>query len=137
MKQRHKITVAALVVAAAIVFLLMSGFSGNTGYQMSLSEIAAQGKAISGRYLLTEGNLVKGTVRFDSRKIELRFTVTDGKTAMPVVYHGVVPDNLDYPGAQIILKGKYDAASATFLASEVQTRCPSKYEAADEKQEVE
>lgn len=132
MKQSQKITIGVLVVVAAIGFLLMSGFSGNTGYQMSLTQIKAKGTSLSGQYLLAEGSLVKGTVRFDSKKIELSFVVTDGKTRIPVLYHGVAPDNLDYPEAQIILKGKYDALSGTFVASEVQTRCPSKYEAADQ-----
>lgn len=131
MKKGQKIALAAVVLVAAMTFLLVWGFRGNTGYQLNISEILRQGKALDGRYLLVEGSLVKGTVQFDSRKIELRFTVTDGKSRMPVVYQGVAPDNLDYPEAQIILKGKYDASSAVFQASEVQTRCPSKYEAAD------
>lgn len=131
MRKSRRITFGALVVVAAIASLFALGFRGNTGYQMAISDIVRQGESLGDRYLLVEGRYVEGTAQFDSQAVELRFTVTDGETRMPVLYHGVEPDNLDYPDAEIILKGKYDASAGLFFASEVQTRCPSKYEAAD------
>ncbi|KKM11284.1 hypothetical protein SY88_09460 [Clostridiales bacterium PH28_bin88] len=136
MKQSHKITIGVIVVVAAIGFLFISGFGGNTGYQKTITEILTEGPQLEGRYLLVEGSLVPGTLKWDGQKIELSFAVTDGQSKMPVVYNDVAPDNMDNPEAQIILKGKYNANSGTFLADKVETRCPSKYEALEEEQAI-
>ncbi len=131
MKQSQKITIGVLIIVAALASLMVFGFGGNTGYQMTITEILAKGPELEGKYLLVEGAMVPGSVQWDGRKIELRFTVTDGENQMPVLYNDVAPDNFEYPDTQIILKGKYDAVSNTFLADKVETRCPSTYEAVE------
>lgn len=136
MKQRHKITIGIIVVVAAIGFLFIAGFGGNTGYQLTVTEILSQGSQLESRYLLAEGSLVPGTLKWDGRVNKLEFTVTDGQSQMPVVYYDIAPDNMDNPEAKIILKGKYQAQSSVFLADKVETRCPSKYEALEEEQAI-
>ena len=46
---------------------------------------------------------------------------------MKVYFHGAVPDTFK-EGAEVILKGSYDATETVFRASQMTTKCPSKYE---------
>lgn len=130
MKQSHKILIGTLVIVAAVGYLIISGFKGNTGYQKTITELVTGNQDLKGQYLLVEGTLVPSSDQWDGEKIELRFEVTDGQNTMPVVYNGVKPDNFDYPDAQLILEGYYE--DGIFKAESVVTRCPSKYESAEE-----
>lgn len=133
MKSRAKVAIGVLVVAVAIAYLMITGFS--TAYQqMSVSQILAQGDALDGKYLLTEGNLLQDTVQWDSTKIELRFSLEDfaePAKQLPVVYNGVRPESFS-DGTQALVKGYYDTQAGVFRAEDLQTKCPSKYEAAVE-----
>ncbi|MDN5348062.1 MAG: cytochrome c-type biosis protein CcmE [Clostridia bacterium] len=132
MKLNRKVALSALLVVVAIAYLIISGFSGNTGRQYSVGEIVRQADALEGQPLTTEGKVVAGSIRWDREALELRFTLTDGQERLEVRYPGVPPDNLDYPGVQVIVKGRYDAAGHFLAVDSVQTRCPSKYEALEE-----
>ncbi|MHB1125817.1 MAG: cytochrome c maturation protein CcmE [Bacillota bacterium] len=133
MKQKQKITIGILVVVAAVAYLIISGFNGNTGYQKTIAQVADSGSSLDGAYVLVEGGkLVGSSVNFDSKNIVLTFKVTDGTKEMPVIYNGIAPDNFE-DEADVILKGSYDSEKGVFKADTVETRCPSKYEAAEEK----
>ncbi|MEW6663420.1 MAG: cytochrome c maturation protein CcmE [Bacillota bacterium] len=131
MKQRHKIIIGLLVIIMAMGAMIAVSIGSTAGYQLRISEVLAKGEELKGRYLLVEGYLLPETVNWDGKKIELRFFVTDGESKMQVVFNDVPPDNLTVPDTQIILKGKYDSGAGVFLADKVETRCPSKYEAAE------
>ncbi|WP_227762956.1 cytochrome c maturation protein CcmE [Zhaonella formicivorans] len=132
MQKKHKISIGVLVIAVAIGFLIVTGFGGNSGYQVTLADLINKGAELEGKYILAEGKLVPESKQWDGGKIELKFEVTDGQVKVPVVYNDVAPDNFDYPEAELILKGKWNAAEGVFYADKVETRCPSKYEAAEE-----
>jgi len=130
-KQRHKMIIGFLVIILAMAAMITVSIGSAAGYQLTVSEVLAKGKELKGSYLLVEAYLIPETVNWDNRKIELRFFVTDGAGKMQVVFNDVPPDNLTVPDTQIILRGKYDAGAQIFLADKVQTRCPSRYEAAE------
>ncbi|GAW92156.1 cytochrome c maturation protein CcmE [Calderihabitans maritimus] len=132
MTKGKKMTIGILIVVLAVGYLIVSGFSLNSGYQVTISELLENPEAYEGKYIVTEGKLDQSSVQWDSQKIELRFKVFQEDTTMPVVYNGVMPDNFDYPEADIILQGYYNSKSGIFEAEKVSTRCPSKYEAAEE-----
>ncbi len=60
--------------------------------------------------------------------MDVRFNVTDGQAAIPVEYHGVVPDTF-VDGADVVVEGGL-RQDGTFVASNLLAKCPSKYEAA-------
>jgi cytochrome c-type biogenesis protein CcmE len=71
------------------------------------------------------GGLVqKGSVDHEKNG-EVRFTVTDGRSGVPVVYKGVLPD-LFREGQGVIAVGALDA-SGTFDATEVLAKHDEKY----------
>ncbi|HHX51280.1 MAG TPA: cytochrome c maturation protein CcmE [Clostridia bacterium] len=131
MKKKHKMTVGVLLIVGAIAYLLISGFGGNTGVQVTLSDLVGKGETFDGKYLLAEGSVVPDSIHWDGKKVELRFEITDGTVKVPVIYHDVPPDNMDHPDTEVILRGYYDNEQGVFQAEKVETRCPSKYEAAE------
>lgn len=132
MSKKFKMSMGILVIIGAIAYLMISGFSGNAGFQVSISDLVQKGNEYDNQYLLVEGKVMPETIQWNGAAIELRFTVTDGVHELPVIYYDVAPDNLDYDdGAEAILRGEYDSASGVFVADKVETRCPSKYEAAE------
>lgn len=131
MKSRQKVAIGVVVVAAAVAYLMITGFS-TASQQVSIREMLALGPALEGQYLLTEGTLLQDTVQWDSRKIELRFSLADFEEPdklLPVVYQGIKPDNFS-EGTQVVVEGYYDPQTGVFKAEKLQTKCPSKYEVA-------
>lgn len=132
MSKKFKMSLGVLIIVVAMGYLMVSGFSGSSGFQVSISDLIQNGDSYADEYLLVEGKVLRETIQWNGEKIELRFTVTDGENQLPVFYNDVAPDNLDYEeGAEAILKGKYDSVSGVFIADKVETRCPSKYEPAE------
>ena len=79
------------------------------------------------------GRVVPGSVRYDQRTLDLRFTLVDiasGRTSFPVLYNGPLPDTFE-EGRDVVVEGKMNAAG-TFEATTVLTKCGSRYEAVDE-----
>ena len=133
MSKKFKMSMGIVVIIGAIAYLMISGFSGNSGFQVTINDLVQKGSDYDNEYLLVEGKVLRETIQWNGEKIELRFSVTDGVHVLPVIYYDVAPDNLDYEdGAEAILRGQFDSASGVFIADKVETRCPSKYEAAEE-----
>jgi len=132
-KQTTKIFIGALIIVAAVGYLMFTGFASFSGYQVDIGELVMGKQDYNGEYLLVPGKLIGDSVKFDGKNIQLTFTLRDmkeGKYELPVVYNDVKPDNFD-DGAEVILEGYYDKKANVFKAEKVTTKCPSKYEAAD------
>ena len=71
-----------------------------------------------------KGNVVPGTIEKD--ELVLRFEMSDGVTAVPVTYKGIVPDTFGENG-EVVVEGTL--ASGNFEADFLMAKCPSKYEA--------
>jgi cytochrome c-type biogenesis protein CcmE len=115
--------VVALSVAALLaVFLLYTAVAGGSTPQLKPSELATHtGKAA------VVGKVV-GPIRGDAHSAAgLRFALRDidGKSAaVPVVFHGSRPD-LFKTGRDVVAEGQL--RGHTFMATGLQTKCPSKY----------
>lgn len=133
MRSKQKVAIGVAVIAVAIAYLMITGFS--TAYQQQeIREIVARGEAFEGQRLLTEGNLLPDTIAWDSQKIELRFSLADFQEPdkeLQVVYSGTEPDNFS-EGTQVVVEGYYDSQEGVFRAETLQTKCPSKYEVVTE-----
>lgn len=133
MRSKQKVAIGVAVIAVAIAYLMITGFS--TAYQQQeIREIVARGEAFEGQRLLTEGNLLPDTISWDSQKIELRFSLADFQEPdkeLQVVYSGTEPDNF-CEGTQVVVEGYYDSQEGVFRAETLQTKCPSKYEVVTE-----
>jgi cytochrome c-type biogenesis protein CcmE len=74
------------------------------------------------------GKVEAGSILRETGGMDVRFNVTDGKAALPVAYHGVVPATF-VDGADVVVEGGL-RPDGIFEASNLLAKCPSKYEAA-------
>ena len=124
-KQKRRLAfVAALVVAGgAGAALIVNALKDNVLYFRSPTDVA--GHAVSAGVAFRLGGLVeKGSVQHGSGA-DVRFTVSDGKAAVPVAYNGVLPA-LFREGQGVVTLGALDS-SGTFQATEVLAKHDEKY----------
>ena len=77
--------------------------------------------------------MLPGSVQFDQRTLDLRFTIVDietGRTSFPVHYQGPLPDTFE-EGVDVVVEGRFTEAGV-FEASTLLTKCGSRYEAGAE-----
>lgn len=110
--------VAAIGGLAAWAFLS----PGALAYYKTPTEIA-QGGSFVDDTVRVGGRLVAGSLRRDGSLV--RFTVTDGKSSVPVVFDGEVPDTLK-EGTDAIAEGTI-ASDGSMRATRVQAKCSSKF----------
>jgi cytochrome c-type biogenesis protein CcmE len=107
------------VLAGGIVWQL----GQNTMYFRSPSDVA-QGQVGKGVAFRLGGLVADGSVHHGAGA-DVRFTVTDGKGAVPVDYHGVLPA-LFREGQGVVVLGSINEGG-TFAATEVLAKHDEKY----------
>ena len=117
-----KIIVASIVIVAAIIFGAVSFVETNVEYTTFKSAMT------SGKKVQVKGEWIKDKESmFDASKTQFIFYLKDdvGQTEK-IVFEGAKPNNFELANA-VVVKGKYQ--DGYFHASEILTKCPSKYEA--------
>ena len=117
-----KIIIAVVVIIAALIFGAVSFVETNVEYT-DLQHAAATGKKVQVR-----GEWVKSkNAAFDASQRQFVFYMTDDNgQEVKVLLDGAKPNNFELAKA-IVVKGRY--RDGCFHASDVLTKCPSKYEA--------
>jgi cytochrome c-type biogenesis protein CcmE len=123
--KKKKFLIGGIVIIIAIVFLAVTGFMKSSSYYYTVSEVIAQGNAAYGHNLRVNGTVAADSVENDVAAMTLKFTVTEGDSQLPVVFHGAAPDNFK-ADADVVIEGKMDT-SGVFQADSILTKCPSKY----------
>jgi len=116
-----KIAIGGIIIIAAVIFGALSFVESNVEY-MDFSKAMTIKKKVQ----------VKGTwtkekeSSFDAAKGQFTFYMKDDSGLdQKVVFSGAKPNNFEIADA-IVVKGRYD--EGTFHATEILTKCPSKYE---------
>jgi cytochrome c-type biogenesis protein CcmE len=126
-----RLLVVLLVMAGGIVALVMTSFKDAAVYSKNVDQVIAEGRALGGRQLRVEGNLVHGSLTRREQPCEYRFTIQGKDAKLPVSYAKcIVPDTFrDVPGMDVgvTVEGKLTSAGQ-FEATQVLAKCPSKYE---------
>jgi cytochrome c-type biogenesis protein CcmE len=123
-KKRRLAFAAALVAAGGIgAWALTWALGENTMYFKSPTEVAAN--AVQPGIPFRIGGLVADKSVRQGRGAEVHFTVTDGKGAVPVEFHGVLPA-LFREGQGVVAVGALNG-SGTFVATEVLAKHDEKY----------
>lgn len=153
MVNRGKFIAGGLLIVAAIVYLIASNSSASAEYFVTVDEMMASGTAMQDKQLRVSGAVLGDTIQYDSKTLELRFTVANvpgdnadieaqgglaavlhqavndpDRTRMVVVYNGAKPDLLKNE-AQAIMTGRL-GSDGVFYAEELLLKCPTKYEEA-------
>jgi cytochrome c-type biogenesis protein CcmE len=131
MKKNTMVSIGGVIIAGAIVFLLMAATPGSSGVEITLKELNENQQKYEDNYVTVEGLLIEESVEWNADKIELQFDVKDADgNKLHVTHNGVKPDNFT-EGVIVILQGNPAKEQGEFIAEDVKTRCPSKYEGQD------
>lgn len=106
--KKRGILVAVLVIAGAFVYLLYGGLDKNVVYFLTPQELAAKGTSGMDVPVRLGGQVKAGSVKWDEASRDLRFTVTDGKSDIPVHSTGV-PPQMFRDGMGVVVEGRYHA----------------------------
>lgn len=131
MKRNVRIFGAFSLVILAMLYLISSGFNEETMvYYSTVKELKLKGEDAFGQGFRVSGIVVPGSIEKAIDKIEVRFVIEEEGERLSVIYNGVLPDTFK-EGAEVLIEGKYQPDNI-FYATNVFTKCASKYEAADE-----
>lgn len=117
-------------IVAALVFVVVAIFSFNSN-TVDYADFPTAQK--SGKTVQIIGSWVKETpTSYNPSKNTFEFVAKDEKqNKAKVIFHGSKPQNFDI-APMVVIKGRFE--NENFIASEVLTKCPSKYEGKMEKQ---
>ncbi len=136
MKKQSRFVAGALVLVGVVGYLAVTGMKDSMTYYYTPDELAAKVTADPSVRALgakVGGRVVPGSVRYDPRTLDLRFTLVDiasGRTTYPVHHNGPLPDTFQ-EGRDVVVEGRLTEAG-TFEATTVLTKCGSRYEAVEE-----
>ncbi|HEX6540353.1 MAG TPA: cytochrome c maturation protein CcmE [Ktedonobacterales bacterium] len=123
---RWSFVIAGLLIAGAVLYLVLANTRASAEYYMTMGELR-QCTTCSSQAVRVAGQVATGTIQRDNKTQVLRFTMTDGKLSMPVVYGGIVPDAFK-PGLTVVVEGHIQ--DGTFQAKTLLAKCPSKFQSA-------
>ena len=121
--QRLVLVSAALVAILVAVLLAMWGLRNQASFFYTPADIVA-GKAADGQAVRLGGMVEKGSIRHEPDGVTIRFVVTDGKAATPVIFRGIVPD-LFKEGSGVVAEGRM--RSGTFIADMILAKHDERY----------
>lgn len=120
MKNKYMFGGAIIVVFLGVMIYLFT--QTNIQYESSFSKVAQSGKTIK-----ATGVWVKEkSFQVDKTKDIFSFYMKDAQgNEMRVLYHGTMPNNFE-SSTSVVVTGKYNEGA--FHATDILTKCPSKYQ---------
>lgn len=126
MKTYWKFGFLMVAILGTLVWLAVGGVSETKTYYKTIAELHQMQNATD-RKVRVGGDIGTDSIHRQGR--EVRFTLTQDKLVLPVVYSGIepLPDTFK-EGAQALADGKL-GSDGVFHATAIQAKCASKYEA--------
>lgn len=125
MIRRKKFLIGGIILFLAVGYLGFIGFSGSATYYYTVGELLEQGSSIYDQNIRVNGQVTPGSVEQDNGSLVLKFTISDDRGSLPVIYQGAVPDSFKV-GGDIVIDGVL-LSSGIFQADTLMPKCPSKY----------
>jgi cytochrome c-type biogenesis protein CcmE len=126
-KKKLPMILTIAVLAGGLIYLLAAGFDDTVVYYKTVDELLANPARFETRPVRINGVLVAGSVRAKPGTNEYRFLLTKRNQTLEVSFSGVLPDTMQ-EGQELVVHGVFNASEKIFHASEILTKCPSKYE---------
>lgn len=121
-----KLIIGGLIILMVVGYLFWSGMKDSSVYFLTVEEFFAQIDQLEGKGTRINGDIVPGSIKWDAPSLQLTFQLSDGSNILNVRHTGVAPDTFQ-EGLSVVVEGKYE--NGTFNATQIMTKCPSKYEA--------
>jgi cytochrome c-type biogenesis protein CcmE len=119
----RSLIIGAVVIVAALGFVVYQGLASNLVYYITPSELLAQGPT-AGQSFRVGGQVKPGSIHWNVKTASLRFIIRDPKTAIPVVTHGE-PPQLFRAGAGVVVEGTF--AHGLFSATTLMIHHDNRY----------
>jgi cytochrome c-type biogenesis protein CcmE len=122
---KAKIVVGAVVVVVGVLLAAMNFMESNVEYaDFAAAEQSHKKVQVKGEWVKEE------PTQFDVQRVKFTFFMKDeSNRVVKVVLDGAKPNNFEI-ATSVVAKGKF--VGGEFHASEVLTKCPSKYEGSPE-----
>ena len=133
MRAGTKFTIGAILILSSVGYLMATGIKETGEYFLTPSELEdkiAQDSTFYDVGLRIGAHVVPGTVHRDVASQTVRFDITDGETAYPVVFRGIPPDTFN-DSAEVVVEGRLQPDGVVY-ATNVLAKCGSRYEAVPE-----
>jgi cytochrome c-type biogenesis protein CcmE len=121
-----KIVITGAVMAIAFGALLYTSLGDNLQYYKYVDEVVAQPAEWQGKPLKVHGYVVNGSIHKKPSSREYRFQVQNKGKVLTAYYTGTVPDGFQNE-SEVVMTGVLKDHE-TFVANDMQAKCPSKYE---------
>ncbi len=118
-------TIIGIIIIVAVIIAIIPTFLSNKIEYVNFNDARQKTKTVE----------VKGTwlrdkeSKFEGNKFSF-YMRDDNNTEMKIVYDGAKPNNFEVAEA-VVVKGK--VKDGVFMANDILTKCPSKYEAKEMK----
>ncbi len=134
MLNQRRFIVGAVLIAAAVSYLVWAGIRTTSMYYFEMDEFLARRAAHAGEDLRVKGWVRSGSMQWDAATSSLAFELArkDGSDPVPVAYKGILPD-MFAEGREVVVEGRYETPG--LRAKQIMTSCPSKYEAQQQNQD--
>lgn len=126
-KKKVKIFLSVVILVGAISYIIFSSMGQGSVYYYKVGEIKNLSSNQLKKRSRVAGKLDKKSVKYDENKGKLTLTIYEGKEKIKIYYDGTIPDTL-FKGEELIAEGNFKDKKI-FLADNIITKCPSKYEA--------
>jgi len=126
-KPKHQRLVLALAALAAIggaSGLALSALGDQAAFFYAPGDVAGKPLPL-GKAVRLGGMVQKGSIQRQPDGVSIRFTVTDGKSTVPVAFTGVTPD-LFREGSGVVAEGRFNA-DGSFAASNLLAKHDERY----------
>ena len=125
MKRRAKFIAGGVVILAVLAYLVYAGVSQSVVYFVTPAELLAA--PAPGKTYRLGGMVQPGTLVWEPRTLDLRFTLSDGKATVPVRHKGTPPD-LFAEGRGAVVEGAW-SGDGYFKASSILAKHSEEYKA--------
>lgn len=146
MRKRSRFIVGAVVIAAAVGYLIFAAIQNTAEYYLTVNEVKAKQTKLVGQMLRVDGRVKPGTIHWDPATLTLAFAImpvpppgaparaavkkvaetTADPISFNVICKGQPKPDMFAANRDVIVEGRL-GADGTIQARQVLTSCPSKY----------
>ena len=122
---KSKFVIGGAVIVVALAYMIWAGVTQSAVYFVTPSELVAQ--PVAGKAYRLGGLVAPGSLKWEPRTLDLTFTMSDGKTTVPVRHKGAAPD-LFGEGRGAVVEGQW-TRDGYFKASLIMAKHSEEYQA--------
>ena len=124
MNRKQKNMLGIGIVIILMLYLGAQSFSKSLSFYYEVGEFVQKADSINGKAVNVNGTIVKGSTVWEPEYARLTFKLADNNASITVVSNEGMPGNYK-EGIPAVVTGFY--INGTFQATQVVTKCPSKY----------